>query len=101
MGNERSWFSCGRFADDAIVFCKSRRQAEKAYDQAKIILEDKLQLTMHPEKTKIVHFDDGFRFLGFDLWKDYLVLPKKRANKFKDKIRYLSRRQQGKNVEEI
>src|SRR5690625_5965350 len=55
---------------------------------------------MHTEKTKIVHFDEGFRFLGFDFWKKYMVLPEDRVRKYKDRIRHLSRRQQGKNLEE-
>ncbi|MDC3415294.1 group II intron maturase-specific domain-containing protein, partial [Terrihalobacillus insolitus] len=61
----------------------------------------KLQLTMHPIKTKIVHFDEGFRFLGFDFWKDYMVLPEDRIRKYKEKIRNLSRRQQGKSLIEM
>jgi len=55
---------------------------------------------MHPEKTKVVHFDEEFRFLEFDFWKKYMVLPEDRVRKYKDRIRHLSRRQQGKNLEE-
>src|SRR5699024_9135382 len=80
-----------RFADDAIIFCKSKRKAEQAYEAAKEILEDNLKLTIHPEKTRVVHFDEGFRFLGFDFWKDYMVLPEERVRKFRDKVRHLSR----------
>lgn len=90
-----------RFADDAIIFCKTKAKAERAYKVAKEILEDNLKLTMHPEKTKVVHFDEGFRFLGFDFLKEYLVLPEDRVRKYKDKIRILSRRQQGKILEEM
>lgn len=94
-------FPVVRFADDAIIFCKTKAKAKRAYKVAKQILEQKLQLTMHPTKTKIVHFDEGFRFLGFDFWKDYMVLPEDRIRKYKDKIRNLSRRQQGKSLIEI
>lgn len=94
-------FPVVRFADDAIIFCKTKTKAERAYKVAKKILEGDLKLTMHPEKTKVVHFDEGFRFLGFGFWKDYMVLPEERAQKFKDKIRHLSRRQQGKSLEEM
>lgn len=97
-----SGFPVVRFADDALIFCKTRIQAKRAYDVAKKnILEEKLQLTMHPEKTKIVHFDEGFRFLGFEFWKDYLVLPKERAAKFKDRMRTLTRRQQGESLPHV
>lgn len=90
-----------RFADDAIIFCKTKREAQKAYRCAQEILEGKLQLTMHTEKTKVVSFDEGFRFLGFDFWKDYMILPEERTKKFKDKIRQLSRRQQGRSLVEM
>ena len=56
---------------------------------------------MHPEKTKVVHFDEGFRFLGFDFWREYMVLPEDRVRKYQDRIRHLSRRQQGKSLEEM
>lgn len=94
-------FPVVRFADDAIIFCKTKAKAKRAYKVAKKILEQKLQLTMHPIKTKIVHFDEGFRFLGFNFWKDYMVLPEDRIKKYKDKIRNLSRRQQGKSLIEM
>lgn len=94
-------FPIVRYADDAIVFCKTKSEAERAYKAAKEILEHTLKLTMHPEKTKVVHFEEGFRFLGFDFWKDYMVLPEDRMRKYKDKIRILTRRQQGRSLEEM
>lgn len=100
-GMKKEGYPVVRFADDAIIFCKTKRQAGKAYKLAKTILEKELKLTMHPEKTKIVHFDEGFRFLGFNLWKDYMVLPDDRMGQFKDRVRHLTRRQQGKNVVEM
>jgi RNA-directed DNA polymerase len=56
---------------------------------------------MHPEKTKVVHFDEGFRFLGFDFWKEYLILPDAKVMKYKDKVRKITRRQQGNNLGEM
>lgn len=94
-------FAVVRYADDAVILCKTKKQAEEAYLVAKAILEDELQLRMHPEKTKVVHFDNGFRFLGFDFWKDYLILPDVKVKKYKDKVRHVTRRQQGNNLGEM
>jgi RNA-directed DNA polymerase len=94
-------FPVVRYADDAIIFCKSRSRAEKAYQVSREILEEHLQLRMHPEKTKVVHFDEGFRFLGFNFWKEFLVFPKDKVKKQKDKIRKITKRQQGRNLEEM
>jgi RNA-directed DNA polymerase len=65
---KKKGFAVVRYTDDAVILCKTKEQAEKAYKAAEEILEGELQLRMHPEKTKVVHFDDGFRFLGFDFW---------------------------------
>jgi group II intron reverse transcriptase/maturase len=94
-------FAVVRYADDAVILCKTKERAEEAYEAAKTILEEELQLRMHPEKTKVVHFDEGFRFLGFDFWKDYLILPETKVKRYKDKIRKVTRRQQGKNLSEM
>lgn len=100
-GMKERGFAVVRYADDAIILCKTREQAEEAYKAAKEILEGELQLRMHPEKTKVVHFDEGFRFLGFDFWKEYLILPEAKVQKYKDKIREITRRQQGNNLDEM
>lgn len=91
-------FAVVRYADDGVILCKTKEQAKKAYLAAKKILEEELRLRMHPEKTKVVDFDEGFRFLGFDFWKDYVTLPDAKVKKYKDKIRNATRRQQGKNL---
>ena len=55
-----------RYADDAVVFCESREDAE----QARTALAQWLKgrgLTLSEEKTKIVHLCEGFDFLGFHI----------------------------------
>ncbi|MFC4766859.1 group II intron reverse transcriptase/maturase [Effusibacillus consociatus] len=100
-GMKEKGFAVVRYADDAVILCKTKEEAEKAHQAAKLILEGELQLRMHPEKTKVVHFDEGFRFLGFDFWREYMVLPEAKVKKYKDKIRKITRRQQGMNLSEM
>ena len=55
-----------RYADDFVVLCKTRELADEAFRRLRIILE-RLRLTLHPEKTKIVELGigkDGLTFLG-------------------------------------
>jgi len=55
-----------RYADDFVVLCRTRSQANEARRRLGIIL-DRLRLTLHPEKTRIVELglgQDGFTFLG-------------------------------------
>jgi RNA-directed DNA polymerase len=56
-----------RYADDLVVLCTTKRQAELAGELVAAVLVD-LGLRLHPEKTRIVHLArgvEGFDFLGF------------------------------------
>lgn len=67
------------YADDFIVCASSREKTEAA----KATIEEWLQprgLILHPEKTRIVHVDDGFNFLSFSFGKykgKCLIKPQK------------------------
>jgi group II intron reverse transcriptase/maturase len=55
-----------RYADDAVVLCRSRAEAEESLRRLGIILE-RLSLKLHPDKTRIVELGlgkEGFVFLG-------------------------------------
>jgi len=53
-----------RYADDFLLLCEAREEAEAALEAVREILE-KLGLTLSPEKTRIRHLDEGFDFLGW------------------------------------
>lgn len=53
-----------RYADDFVILCATREQAEQALSCAQRLL-GALELRLNPEKTRIVHRDEGFDFLGF------------------------------------
>jgi RNA-directed DNA polymerase len=55
-----------RYADDFVVFCESKDDAEQAKNTLKGWL-DKRGLTLSEEKTQIVHLTKGFDFLGFNI----------------------------------
>ena len=52
-----------RFADDFLILCKSQDRAEQALEITDDLLGE-LRLKLNTRKTQIVHFDQGFRFLG-------------------------------------
>jgi len=91
-----------RYCDDFVIFAKFKRKAERALLVSKQILEDRLLLKLHPQKTRIVHgFFDGFEFLGC-LFKSGYIRPRdKSIVSFKDKVRYITRRQQPKKFKMI
>jgi len=84
-----------RYADDFVILCKRKAQAVEALKAVKWIM-DKLELTLHSEKTRLVDMyfgKDSFDFLGFNnrfqrfrnkSWKWYWTLqqvPSKGAMK--------------------
>jgi RNA-directed DNA polymerase len=55
-----------RYADDAVVLCRSKADAEQSLRRLGLIM-DRLGLTLHPDKTRIVELGlgkQGFVFLG-------------------------------------
>lgn len=91
-----------RYCDDLVIFAKFKRKAQKALQVSKQILEDKLLLKLHPQKTRIVHsYYDGFEFLGC-LFKRGFIRPKDESiDSFKDRVRNITRRHQPRKLKEI
>ncbi len=52
-----------RFADDFVILCRRRREAGTALAVARQAL-GRVRLRLNPHKTRLVHFDQGFKFLG-------------------------------------
>jgi RNA-directed DNA polymerase len=71
---DKAWVESGtgeviRYADDFVVLCSSRVQAEQAQARVAAIL-DGLGLSLHPDKTRVVDLRqgrEGFDFLGCHL----------------------------------
>ena len=55
-----------RYADDWVITCKSAAEARSAVDVARRILKQ-LGVEVHPQKTRIVHVQEGFEFLGYKI----------------------------------
>lgn len=62
----RKGYRLTRYADDWVVTCKTKTEAKAALAAATRILS-KLGVTLHSEKTRIVHVRHGFEFLGFKI----------------------------------
>jgi len=70
-----------RYADDFVVMCYTRDQAEAARSQLTQWLAPR-GLSFNQDKTRIVHVDDGFDFLGFNVRRyggKLLIKPSKAA----------------------
>lgn len=89
-----------RYADDFVVLCKSREESINALSFVKEVLE-KLELSLHETKTRLTDFREGFVFLGFRFRAHRVGVATRAIEKFRDRVRLLTRRQQGRNVEAV
>ena len=80
-----------RYADDFVVLCQTRPQAEEAKTQVTRILHQ-LGLQLSAEKTRITTYGKGYAFLGFVLASRSKRMRPKSQDKFKDKVRELTAR---------
>jgi len=91
-----------RYADDFLVFCKEEWEAKKALELAKQILGKELKLTLHPDKTRIMNARvHGVEFVGFKFNGRWRRPRDKAIKRFKDEIRYRTRRQQPRNLQMV
>lgn len=89
-------FALVRYADDFVILCRSREDAERAMELVRQWSTTN-ELTLHPAKTNIVDVrTEGFDFLGYH-FRGQLRLPRKKSLvKLKDAVRGETKRTRGK-----
>ena len=103
-----SQYAMVRYADDFVVLCKTKEDAENVY----LLLEQYLSergLTLAQDKTMITHLSKGFDFLGFNIRgyqteQGFKVLnkpAKDRIKRFKAKIRALFMKYRSDDIEKL
>ncbi len=90
-----------RIADDVLVFARTKREAGRYQQIATRILEDELKLTVNTKKTHIASVQEGVAYLGFVIYPKYVAINPKKIKAFKDRVRHLTPRNHGMNVEEM
>jgi RNA-directed DNA polymerase len=80
-----------RYADDFVILCKTKPEAEKALELTRNFLNE-MGLEISPEKTKICHFSEGFNFLGFKIKTNSIKMRDKSLEKFKNTVRKITTR---------
>ena len=87
-----------RYADDCMIFCKSRKSAERTLNNIVPYIEGKLFLKVNHTKTCVAHIRK-VKYLGYSFYKykgkcRFRVHPKS-VTKMKNKIRELTDRSNG------
>ena len=112
-----------RYADDAVIHCRSKGEAEKLRSQLEKRMAD-CKLELHPEKTRIVycksdqnrgsHENESFDFLGYTFRIRYVknrkgeyfqgfnpAASKGAGNKFRERIREIRRQNKAADLKEL
>jgi hypothetical protein len=87
-----------RYADDMVIFCKSRKSAKRALENILPYIERKLFLKVNREKT-VVDYVGKIKFLGFTFYRykgsTRIRIHPKAAAKMKAKVKELTERNKG------
>jgi RNA-directed DNA polymerase len=90
-----------RYADDLLVLCHSRQEAEEVKARLAVWLAPR-GLVFNEDKTRIVHLDEGCDFLGFNVRRQsgkLLIKPSKAAmRRIRQRLRTEMRSLRGANV---
>ena len=116
----KAGFRLTRWADDFVVVCRTKKEAEQALAFAERFLRDELGVQLNAQKTRVVHISHGFEFLGYKVKKGrgyklsaqkrrtkanpynlYAVPREKSVKSFKDQIRNLTRRKTPITLQEL
>jgi RNA-directed DNA polymerase len=91
-----------RYADDFVILCRSEEAAQRALALVQQWTAA-AGLTLHPEKTRIVDASQhgGFDFLGYHFERGYKWPRKQSLKKLKHKLRVLTKRNNGQNLQVI
>ncbi len=87
-----------RYADDCMIFCKSRKSAERTMENIIPFVEGKLFLKVNQKKTEVAHISK-VKYLGYAFYKHKgqcrFRVHQKSIKKMRNKIRELTDRNKG------
>jgi len=92
-----------RYADDFVILCRSRAEAEAALDTVKAWVNE-AGLQLHPDKTRLTEASvkgGGFDFLGYHFERGHHWPREKSLKKIRETLRRHTQRNQGRSWEEI
>lgn len=90
-----------RYADDFVILCRSRAEAEQALDAVRAWVSE---AGLHPDKTRITDASvkgGGFDFLGYHFERGHRWPREKSLKKIRETLRRHTQRNQGRSWEEI
>jgi RNA-directed DNA polymerase len=99
---QQAGFQLVRYADDMVVLCRTREEAEAALAKLKELIEGR-GLQLHPEKTRLAHLMErpGFQFLGYVFYDKYRDPRPSSQGKLEASLRQKTKRTNGYSLTDI
>jgi len=79
-----------RYVDDFVIFDNSKHRLERYKAVIRIFLKEKLQLDLHPLKSRLINLNNGTEFLGVKIFIYHKNIKKKNLWKFHKKLQLLT-----------
>ena len=95
-----------RYADDMMIFAKSKRSAERIMESTTRFIENKLKLRVNREKTVVRKITDNVKFLGHSFWRNNegkiaLSIHEKSMGKMKNALKEITARKSNLSWEQL
>ncbi|MDD2934869.1 MAG: reverse transcriptase/maturase family protein [Candidatus Pacebacteria bacterium] len=75
-----------RYVDDILIIDEDPKQLENWKNQINIFLKTKLEIHLHPKKSKLRSIYKGINFVGFIIKPNYLIIRKRTISNLKRKL---------------
>jgi group II intron reverse transcriptase/maturase len=90
-----------RYADDCNIYVRSQMAGERVMESVSNFIESKLKLLVNRDKSQVCEVFQT-KFLGHTIQIDgYLTIAKQSIERFKDKVRSITKRNRGVKFEQI
>jgi len=66
-----------RYVDDFVILAKDRKYLHQLTEKIRVFLYNRLYLTLHPKKIRVFPVYLGIDFLGYVIFKDFILLRSK------------------------
>jgi len=98
---ERRGHKFVRYADDCNIYVRSQAAGERVMESVSNFIENKLKLIVNKEKSQVCEVNQT-KFLGYTIQRDgNLSIAKKSIDRFKEKIRSITKRNRGIKFEQV
>ncbi len=72
-----------RYVDDFVIFHSDRKKLQDYKEEISQFLSERLALSLHPDKSKIIPLKQGVEFLGLKIFRRHKLIKMKNIRKFK------------------